>query len=183
MRTQASGAEAPRSAAKLTRRVIAGVLAGGLSLSLVGCDVIPRNKSVTSSALKGCKAGWEVPTALTDNPSAAHISMQRGIAELVDDIAKSGAKSNGFGYRVDTIPSNLVGTANAVLTQFPQDEYVGAASSLQSYDNEVCVDEVTGLTYLTPAFLSAVGSLAAANIVVNPNVEQLRPAAPIPGNA
>lgn len=179
MRSVKSSFEAPQTSYKPARRLTAMVLAGSLGLGLTGCSMFGNGGTPKSGALRACKAGWEAPTALTYDPSAADTAMQRGIAQLIDEIVKSGAKGDGYGngYRLSSIPNNLVGTANAVLNRFPDDDYVAPSSSLQNYANEVCVDPDTQLTYLTPDYLSAVGSLAAASIVVNPNAAEAPTAA------
>lgn len=171
MFTVLKGAEMPNTPTIVARRVAAAALAGGMSLVLAGCG----GSDSPGSSLRSCEVGWEAPTSLTNDPSTANTAMQEAIAKLIDEVAKSGAHKSGNGYQVASIPPNLVGAANGVLTHFPDDLYVGRTSALQQYGNEVCLDGFTGLTYLTPAFQGAVGSLASAGIVVDATVARTRP--------
>lgn len=150
------------TAAKMSqspRRMRMAALALSAGLGLVGCD-----DNTSGKALNVCDISWENPAAYTSNPSAANTAMQTAIAELIDKIDKSGAKENQSGYRLDTIPADLIGAASAVLEISPSNRHATRYSVLQEYDNVACLSGITGKTYLTPAYTAAVGSLAAAGI-------------------
>jgi hypothetical protein len=163
------GAEQAPRTSKLARRATAAVLAGGMSLGLAGCGLDGTHTNLTNGAnVTSCDDTWESPGSATENPAKATSAMQDAIAELVGDVSKSGAEKDveGTGYRIDTLPQNLVGAAVGVLDHSANDRYVFRTSVLEQYDNEICVDDADGATYLTPAYMSAVGALANSGIQV-----------------
>lgn len=162
MRKGLFSVETIRSTVKNNRAIAAIALMGSVSLGLTGCG-----STEAYGTVQKCQPGWDQITAFTANPSEANTAMQKGIAELVNEIDVSGANDdNGHGYELSTIPSHLVGAANGTLDHYMNNRFVSRNSSLMNYGNDVCIDNF-GSTYLTPAYLSVVGSLASAGINID----------------
>ena len=155
-------AETIRSTIQNKRGLAALALVSTVSLGLTSCGT-----GEAYGTVKKCQLGWDQLTALTSDPAGANTAMQKGIAELISDIDKSGAKDDGGkGYQISSIPSDLVGAASGTLTPYANSRYVLRHSPLMDYGSEICTDDSRS-TYLTPTYLSVVGSLASAGININ----------------